>query len=107
MPSTVDQLRITPRDGGITIAVRVVPGASRTKLAGLHAGALRIAVAAPPEGGKANEELVDFLAQLFEVRRGDVCLVRGQTNRDKVIAIAGVEPGAVRKRIALLLTAAG
>ena len=47
--------------------MKVVPGASRTRLAGQLGDALKVAVAAPPEAGKANAALIELLAQVFAV----------------------------------------
>ena len=73
---------------GVTFAVRVVPRASRSELAGLHDGALRIRVAAPPVEGAANQELVSFLAKRFKVSKAAVTLVSGSNSRNKIIRIA-------------------
>ncbi len=58
-----DELRsaLAPHPEGVLVAVWAVPGASRTGITGLHAGALRIRVAAPPEAGRANEAIAKLL----------------------------------------------
>lgn len=88
MANSQVELKAVP--GGVSLAVQVVPGASRTRVVGAHGTALKVAVSAPPEGGKANDEVVEVLATLFGRRRGDVRLVRGQTQRLKAFQIAGV-----------------
>ncbi|MCC6359253.1 MAG: DUF167 domain-containing protein [Phycisphaerales bacterium] len=88
------ELKAVP--GGVSLAVQVVPGASRTRVVGAHGTALKVAVAAPPEGGKANDEVVEVLAALFGRRRGDVRLVRGQTQRLKAFQVAGITLAAAR-----------
>jgi len=77
-------------DGGISVAVRVTPGARRTGLVEASGDRLRIRVAAPAREGKANEELRRFLADLFGVRRSAVSLLRGERAREKTLWIAGV-----------------
>ena len=72
---------------GITFAVRVVPRASRNEIAGLHDGALRIRVAAPPVEGAANRELVKFLAKKFKVGQAAITLVSGANSKNKIIRI--------------------
>lgn len=74
-------------DAGSLLLVSVVPGAKRTELVGLHDGALRIRLAAPPIDGKANEALVAWLAQELGVQRRSVELVRGQSSRRKQLLI--------------------
>lgn len=93
------QVELKALPGGVSLAVQVVPGASRTRVVGAHGTALKIAVAAPPEGGKANEEVVRVLAKLLGVRRSDVMLVRGQTQRLKAFQIVGI--GEVEARAAI------
>jgi uncharacterized protein (TIGR00251 family) len=72
------------------LTVKVVPGASRSELAGWTGGVLRVRVAAAPEKGKANRELTDFLAGALGVRKSAVTVVRGATARTKTIEVAGL-----------------
>lgn len=69
------------------LAVSVVPNAKRTGADGLHDGALRVRLAAPPVDGKANETLIAWLAGELGVPRRCVTLVRGQTARRKWLAL--------------------
>ena len=71
----------------LVLTLHVQPGASRTEVAGLHGDALRIRLAAPPVDGKANAELVRFLAETFAVPRRRVTLMRGEASRHKVVRI--------------------
>ena len=74
------------------LALHVQPGAKRTEVAGVHGDGtqarLKIRLAAPPVDGKANAELVRFLAEAFGVPRSRVTLVRGATSRQKTVRIA-------------------
>jgi uncharacterized protein (TIGR00251 family) len=67
--------------------LRVVPRATRTAFAGLHGDRLKVRVAAPPVDGKANAELVAFMARAFGVPRARVRVVSGTGSRDKTIEI--------------------
>jgi hypothetical protein len=80
---------ISAGPGGSFVDVWAVPGASRTEIAGMHGGALRIRVSAPPEGGKANRALADTLAG---ISRAQVVLVKGQSSRRKRFLVKDVEP---------------
>ena len=75
---------------GCTIAVRVQPNAKRTDVIGEHNGAFKIAVTAPPEDGRANEMLLDFFAQWLGFKRSCLELIRGASNRNKVVLIRGI-----------------
>ncbi len=78
-------------DGALVLALHVQPGARRTEVAGTHGdGAqmrLKIRLAAPPVDGKANAELLRFLADAFGVPARAVVLVRGETARQKIVRI--------------------
>ena len=73
----------------VTLTLHVQPGAKRTEIAGLHGEALKIRLAAPPVEGRANEALLKFIAQLFEVPLRQVELKQGGQSRHKVVAIEG------------------
>lgn len=74
-------------EGAIVLALHVQPGAKRTGAAGTHGDALKIRLAAPPVDGKANAELVRFLAEAFGVPLRQVTIVRGETSRRKTVRI--------------------
>ncbi|OFZ66224.1 MAG: YggU family protein [Betaproteobacteria bacterium RBG_16_56_24] len=71
----------------ITLTLHVQPGAKRSEIAGLHSEALKIRLAAPPVEGRANEVLLKFIAELFEVPLRQVTLQRGVKSRQKVILV--------------------
>jgi uncharacterized protein (TIGR00251 family) len=87
-------------DGGVVLAVRVQPGAARPGVVGRHGDAVKVRVAAAPEQGKANAALVELLAAELGVRRADVEVVAGRTNRTKRVRIAGVDAGRVEAWLA-------
>jgi uncharacterized protein len=75
----------------MVFAVRVVPRAGRTAVAGTRGDALLVRLAAAPVDGAANDALIDFLAAIFDRPKRDITLVSGHTSRDKRIAIAGLD----------------
>jgi uncharacterized protein (TIGR00251 family) len=80
--------------------VRVQPGARRERLVGWMAdGTLRLAVAAPPEAGRANAAVRRLLAETLGVNARDVAVTRGLAARTKVIEIVGVDESEARARI--------
>lgn len=79
-----------PGGSGVHLTVYVQPRASRTECTGLHDGAIRIRLAAPPVDGAANEALVRFLAERMGVPRGNVRVARGTSSRRKVVMVDGV-----------------
>lgn len=84
---------------GVSFSVRVQPRASRTAILGVLGNALKVAVAAPPVEGKANEALIRFFAELFEVQRSAVEIVSGEATRNKVVRVVGVTAELVRDRL--------
>ena len=82
------------------LRVRVHPGAKGTRVRGWREdGVLRVDVAAPPEGGRANEALTRFLAGVLGLDAREVEVIRGHASRDKVVAVKGMEPNDLRSRI--------
>ena len=90
---------------GCTLTVIAKPRARRTAFAGFvadagsHDGALCVRLQAPPVNGKANEELIRFLAKQLGLPRTAVTLRRGATSRRKVIAVRGRTAASVARRI--------
>lgn len=63
------------------------PGAKRAEFAGQHGERLKIRISAPPVDGKANDALIRFLADAFDVSRQQVSLLSGQSSRQKRLLI--------------------
>ena len=80
--------------GGVTLAVRAQPGATKTAIAGVYgegeAAQLKIQVHAPPLDGRANAVLLEFVAEMFGLSKSAVELVSGQSSRSKVILLKGI-----------------
>lgn len=103
MTSDLSPLDLHPAAGGIQLTVKVVPGASRTRIVGLLGAALKIAVSAPPEAGQANKAVLRLLADALAVKPADVTVVAGASRPSKRIAVAGLDAATVRARLALAL----
>jgi uncharacterized protein len=90
-------LTLTRRDRGVRFSVHVQPRAARTELRGVHNGALRVRVQAPPVDGAANAALVELLAESLGVPRRSVRVVSGETARLKVVDVEGVDAAAIER----------
>ncbi|MGA7731767.1 MAG: DUF167 domain-containing protein [Chloroflexia bacterium] len=90
MPEPQSPVRPAAAGTGVSIRVYVAPRASANKVLGLHNGALKIALTAPPVEGAANKALVEFLAKVLGVPRSAVALLAGESSRHKVVSVAGV-----------------
>jgi uncharacterized protein (TIGR00251 family) len=70
--------------------VKVVPGASRPEIVGLLGEAVKVRVAAPPEGGQANREVTALLAARLGLALSQVTVISGQSSPAKVIGLVGI-----------------
>jgi uncharacterized protein (TIGR00251 family) len=84
------------------LQLRVSPGAARSAVVGRHGAGWKVRVAAAPEDGKANDALVRLLAGTLGVLPRDVEIVSGHASRDKIVALASLDP----ERTERLLSAA-
>jgi uncharacterized protein len=94
---------IHARGGALLVGVRVMPSAARTEVRGVYGDRLKVAVNAPPEGGKANARLVQALADWLDVRVDEVTVQSGHGGRDKVVAFSGITEDEMRDRLSGLL----
>jgi uncharacterized protein (TIGR00251 family) len=90
---------------GLLLPVRAQPGARKAGVLGEHSGALKIAVTAPPEDGRANKALTELLRELLELKRSQIELLFGATSRDKRFLIRGLPRADLERRLAALLKA--
>jgi uncharacterized protein (TIGR00251 family) len=88
---------------GCILLVHAQPRARKAGVLGEHAGALKVAVTAPPEDGRANKALVEVLAKALNVKRAQVKLLSGNTSREKRFLIDGVRKGELETRVAALV----
>ena len=93
----MSQVIIRERGGSVRFTVRVQPRASRSEVVGLHDGALRVRVQAPPAEGAANDALMVLLAKLLDVPRKQLRIVAGATSRSKVIEVDGIDPERIER----------
>jgi uncharacterized protein (TIGR00251 family) len=91
---------ITSHPEGCLLAVRAQPGARKAGVQGEHGGALKVAVTAPPEDGRANQAITELLREWLGLKRSQVELVGGATNRNKQFLIRGMTVEELRAVIA-------
>jgi len=85
---------------GVTFTVKIQPRARKNAITGELGDALKVALAAPPIDGRANEGCIEFLANLLKVKHSSVTIASGKTSRRKVIRVTGLSADEVRKRLA-------
>jgi len=81
------------------IQVQIQPGSSKDQIIGLHNGRLKIKISAPPVDGKANQNLIEFIAKALGVSKSKIEIVKGRTSKLKTLKISGIN----QKSFSLLL----
>jgi len=71
------------------LTIKVTPNASKTEIAGRDGGVMRIRLAAPPVDGKANEKLIEFLADEYDIPKSSIRVVSGMTSKTKIVELPG------------------
>ena len=92
---------IRETDQGIILVVKVVPGSSRTTIGGLLENMLKIKVSSPPEKGKANQCLIEFLAEKLSVKKSAISIISGQSSPVKSIKILGISAETLSAKLGL------
>ena len=93
------QPRLQTVADGVIVCVRAAPGASRERIVGVHGEAVKIAVLAPPERGKANERVVAVLAAALGIAPRQLELASGPAARDKKILVRGLSADEIARRL--------
>jgi uncharacterized protein len=88
--------------GGVTVEVLASAGASVSKVRGIHGGALKVAVRAAPEKGKANAEIAEVLAEFFGVSKHSASVIAGATSRVKRVQVLGINLADAEAKLAAL-----
>lgn len=83
------------------IEVRVQPRSSKNSILKMEDGSLKVKLRAAPVDGEANRELIAYLSSQLKVPKRDIAIVSGDTARNKVISIAGLEPEEFLQRLKL------
>jgi uncharacterized protein len=82
-----------------TLKVRVIPNARRSELSAVSSDEVRLKIQAPAQDGKANAEVIRYLAELIDCQRSGITIKRGEKARIKIIEITGVTPEEVRRKL--------
>lgn len=90
---------VTPRGAGVRFAIHVQPRSRKPGIDGVHGDALRVRVHAPPVEGAANEAVVALLAAALGVPTRAVHIAAGQSGRQKLVDVDGVDAAAAMSRL--------
>jgi hypothetical protein len=94
-------LAVEERAGSVRFRVKVQARARREEIVGVHDGALRVRVTAPPVAGRANQAVVELLAERLRLPRSSVKITGGERSPQKTIKVAGLGAAAVFERLRL------
>lgn len=95
----LDNVALTASGDGSILRLRVTPGSAASSIEGAYGSRLKLRIKAPAEKGKANKELIRFLASSLQLKRDQVTIVAGEGAREKVIRITGCSPQEVKRRL--------
>ena len=85
---------------GAALAIRVTPRSRKNEIAEImNDGTIRVRLTAPPVENKANQALVEFLSEVLDVPHSQLEIVAGQTGRDKLVSVLGLDAATVQQRI--------
>src|SRR5579862_8193787 len=101
-PVPADLFEVSGDD--VVVHVHVQPGAGKTAVTGRHGHAVKVKVAAPPTGGRANEAVLALLAEVLGAPVASVTLAGGATSRAKRVKVSGVAPADVERRLELAMS---
>jgi len=79
------------------ITVKVIPRAHKNSIVSYDNGILKVRLHAVPEKGEANDELIEFLAEVFEFPKSSITIVRGHTSRIKHVEIKELTEAQLKK----------
>ena len=83
-------LQVSETGGGLTVRLHVLPRAKRGELAGLHNGALKVKVMAPPVEDAANRAVIEFFSDLLGISKSNLKILAGNKSREKILQIKGI-----------------
>ena len=81
------------------LKIKAVPGASRSEIVGRLGDALKVRVTAPPEGGRANLEIMELVAARLGLPRGEVSLLSGRSAPAKVLELRRLDEAEAWRRL--------
>lgn len=101
MPQPAQPECLKQTGDGLELRIKVVPGSKRSAIVGILGDRLKIAVSAPPEGGKANKAVCKLIAQALRITERDIALTHGQSQPRKTVLISGVDTQAAIEALGL------
>jgi uncharacterized protein len=92
-------LIVSEKADGCILKCWIQPRSSRNAVVGVHGDAIKIALTAPPVDGKANKELLKFLAKYFKLPKSSIQIIAGDSSRSKTILIVDIKKDVIIKKL--------
>lgn len=101
MSERQNSLKVTSKDGRLLFGVKVVPGSSRTEIAGLYGDSLKVRLSAAPEKGKANKALIKLLSEKLCITAGMITIDAGMTSQLKQVAVRNIDAKTLSEKLGI------
>ncbi len=98
-----ESIKIIRRQDAVVFYVKVIPAGSRTSFEGIYDGMLKIKLSAAPERGKANQALINFLADKLDVKKKFIKIISGLTSKVKQVAVEQISPETLTEKLGIAL----
>jgi uncharacterized protein (TIGR00251 family) len=92
-------IHFTTDPSGVHFSVKVVPGASRDKIAGEYDGGLKVTVARPPQDGAANAAVIALLAKQLAIAKDQIDITHGHSRPRKIVRVTGLSAEEIEQRL--------
>ena len=83
-------LNFVAKDGRLVFNVKVAAGSSKTEVAGIYNGMLKVRLSAAPEKGKANQALIRLLSEKFNIPKARITITAGLTSKVKQVSMENI-----------------
>ncbi len=94
---------LRPTAEGVLLTVKVHPGSRRKRIVGILGDVLKVEITAPPEQGKANVELINFLAEQLKIEKKLITILRGERGQTKILHFLNCTPEALEKKLSQII----
>lgn len=84
------------------IFIKVQPNAGRNQVVDFNNNVWKVKIAAPPDKGKANKEIIEFISDILGLRKDSITILKGETSHNKLIAITGINQEEVTAKLEAL-----
>jgi uncharacterized protein (TIGR00251 family) len=98
-PVLLVMIHFTPQREGILFAVKVVPGASRDKIAGEYDGGLKVTVSSPPQNGAANDAVIAVLSNHLRIPKNRIEITHGHSRARKIVRVTDLSMEELQNRL--------